>query len=572
MFEKIFGRKTVISTRFKAVFVAAMISMLSEYVLILTDSVVAGQIIGEEAVAAMTLVFPMFNLLMFISYVITDGLVMMASYAQGKEDRDEVNRLFSLGMILSVGSGIILFAVLFLFKEEILSMWEISERLKSFATDYYSGLMWLSLIICLNTFIYTFFFVEGQERGCVIASGVSFFVNITMSLLLAETMGVEGIGLATTLGNLTAVLVQVYYLTGGRSELKFSFYFDLKKTLRGFFYSFYHSIDTLCLSIFPVLLTAATIQYFGEERIIVATVGINLIMMLIQVYVGLVDCLQPMICQYHAENNLHSVKETILLGIKVTAALSLLMTFVGIIFSDFLPKLFGVDDGTKVDEVAGAMEHFLPFTIFLGITLMLANYYIYVEKMNFGATIKIILLLVAPYVGMKIGGNFSLDIFWLSIGLSFAATFLLEVISTKFFKGNGNILLIDEKDLSRQLSYNEDTIFDDVMNLTRTVNDDLKKFNVDEKRRNMLVLYVEEIGLHAVERAEGKIFQLEFSFLIDEKITMIVRDNGDLYDILKNAEEGEFSFREFFIDSITDNIYGKNYLASGDENRMILRI
>ena len=38
---------------------------------------------------------------------------MLASYAQGRGDRSEVDRLFSLGIILSVGCGMIFFAVLY---------------------------------------------------------------------------------------------------------------------------------------------------------------------------------------------------------------------------------------------------------------------------------------------------------------------------------------------------------------------------------------------------------------------------------------------------------------------------
>lgn len=80
-----FNEKTVISTRFKSVFVASMISIVSSYILVLTDNVVAGQFVGDDAVASMTLIFPIFTMILFIAYLISDGLAMMASYAQGKK-------------------------------------------------------------------------------------------------------------------------------------------------------------------------------------------------------------------------------------------------------------------------------------------------------------------------------------------------------------------------------------------------------------------------------------------------------------------------------------------------------
>ena len=61
------GKKTVISMRFRSVFAAALFSMASAYVLILTDNVAAGQLVGEEAVMSMTLVFPLLTFIIFVS-------------------------------------------------------------------------------------------------------------------------------------------------------------------------------------------------------------------------------------------------------------------------------------------------------------------------------------------------------------------------------------------------------------------------------------------------------------------------------------------------------------------------
>ena len=563
--------KTVISARFESVFIASTVSMVSAYILILTDNVVAGQVVGADAVAAMTLVFPLFTFLLFVSYIIADGLVMMASYAQGREDREEVNRLFSLGIILSVSSGIFFFAAGLLFKDEILSFWEISDQLTNFAGDYYDGLIFLSPIIFANIFIYTIFMAEGLENVCVKASVVAFVVNVSLDIILCRLIGITGIGLATTSGTLASLIVQIYFIASGQTQLHFKKYWSLKKTLQGILYSFYHSVDTLCISILPVLLSVATIENFGEERVIIVTVAVNLITLIIAIYTGLVDCLQPMICQYHAEKNLHSVKKTMSLGIKATVALSLIMTFAGIIFADFLPAMFGVEDETLANEAAEAMKFFLPFTTFLGVTLIYANYYIYIEEMNFGAVVKIILLSVMPFVGMKIGGNFSVNIFWLCVGSSFAVSFALNFVAVKFFGRRNNLLLIDKNILNRQLSYDINTNFDEVMNLTRRAEKDLSVLGIDCKIRDEIILLIEKIGLHAVERAGEKIFRLEVSILLDEGITLIIRDNGEPCDIIKSADEKNFNFREIFTEGTTSNIVDKNYLASGDENRLILK-
>ncbi len=571
-----FDKKTVISTRFWSVFVASTASMISAYILTLTDNIVAGQFVGDDAVAAMTLILPVFTMILFIAYLISDGLCMMISYAQGNNDREEVDRLFSLMIILAVGSGIIFFAALYFLREELLSFWEISPHLKFYAEEYYSGIIFLALLNIINISIYTFFFTDGMERACLVASGAAFVVNVILDIVLCQYIGVRGIGIATTLGTLASILLQLYYLTGGRSQVHFKWYWNLKKTWQGIVYSFYHTVDTLCISILPVLMSMEVINYFGEEKLIVVTVAVNLMTLILGIYTGLIDCMQPMTCQYHAENNLHSVIKTMRLVMSATVTISLIMTFAGMIFADFLPIMFGVTDENLADEVAVAMRYFLPFTVFLGCTQMLGNYYIYIEKMNYGAFIKILLLLILPVAAMFFSGNFALtilgrftmNIFWLSIGSSFLAAYLINYF---WLKGRAGLLMIDPKNLSRQLSYDINATVEEVTALTQKIDEDLTRRGVDAKTKNKIVLCVEEFGRHATERVKENIFQLEIAILLNDKITLIIRDNGEPYDIIKTAQEGKFDFREFFIDGVTENLITRNYISNGDENRVTLQ-
>ncbi|MBO4400423.1 MAG: polysaccharide biosynthesis C-terminal domain-containing protein [Selenomonadaceae bacterium] len=569
---EIFGRKTVIFTRFKSVFVASMFSLMVSYILMLTDNVIAGQIVGDDAVASMTLIFPIFTLIIFVSYVISDGLGMMVSYANGHGDSEEVDRLFSLGMILAVGTSAFFFTALFFLREEILAFWEISPHLQVYAHEYYDGLKYLTLFVFVDVFLYTIFVAKGMENECVKASVASFVTNVALDIILCQKMGVMGVGLGTSLGYFASTIVLGFYLL--RSDLHFVWYWDTKKAWKGIVYSTYHSVDTLCLSILPVMLSYTVIKFFGEGDLIIVTVAVNLLTLIMAMYTGIIDCLQPMICQYHAEKNLHSVIKTMRVGISVTIVMNLIMTVLGMIFANLLPTFFGVKEAALVEKAAVAMRFFLPFTTFLGVTLMFTNYYIYIEKLNFGAAIKILLLLILPAVGMLIGAQFTMNIFWLAIGATFAVSFVANRLLTRFYQKSSNLLLIDGKELARQLSYDVDASAEEILALTKKVDADLTRLGVADKTRSKLVLFIEEFGLHAAERAGENIFQLEFSILLGEKdsATLIIRDNGEPYDVIKTAEEGQFSFREFFIEGVTANITSHNYLANGDENRVVLKI
>ena len=173
-FRSIVCKKTVVSSRFRSVFTSSLVSMTLSYILMLTDNVVAGQFLGDAAVAAMSLVFPLLTILFFFSYLIADGLGMLAAYARGKEDRMTVNQLFSQGVMLSVGFGLILVLLLNVFEKEILSFWHISTEYMVHAQGYYNGLKWLPPVVFTNIFLYTFLIQDGEESVCVKASAGAF--------------------------------------------------------------------------------------------------------------------------------------------------------------------------------------------------------------------------------------------------------------------------------------------------------------------------------------------------------------------------------------------------------------
>ncbi|MBR0061017.1 MAG: hypothetical protein IJP68_06005, partial [Selenomonadaceae bacterium] len=358
--------KTVISKRFKSVFVASFASMTISYVLMLTDNVVAGQFVGDEAVAAMTLVSPIMTLIFFLSYMVADGLAMMFSYAKGKSDQAKANELFSMGMICSVVTGAVVTLILVAFREKILSLWEISPELMSYAVDYYRGLMFVALPCILNIYFYTIYIAEGEENICVKASAAMFVVNFVLDILLGYKIGVLGIGIATVVGNLVSFLFHVPYLFAAKCQLRFVKYWNVKEFWQGIFYSWYHSIDTLCLALLPVIFSEYVIFKFGEHELIVVTVIVNMLTLLTAFYTGIVDCLQPMVCQYHAERALHSVRKTMHLGISATIGLTLILIVFAFIFAEFLPGMFGVASEEELySECIWAIRIFMPFTIFL---------------------------------------------------------------------------------------------------------------------------------------------------------------------------------------------------------------
>ncbi|WP_027396615.1 MATE family efflux transporter [Anaerovibrio lipolyticus] len=575
-FFSVLRKKTVISTRFWSVFTSAMVAMTLSYILMLSDNIVAGQFINDDAVAAMSLVFPLMTILFFLSYLIADGLGMLAAYAQGQEDRDEVNRLFSQGIMLSVGLGLVLVLLLNIFQEQLLSFWKISPEYMVHARGYYDGLKWLPPVVFLNILFYTFLIQDGEEQVCVKASAVAFVANIILNIALCKLLGTFGIGLATLLGTITSCIVQCAFLFSNKSRLSFVWYYNFREILRGFIYSFYHSVDTLYLSMLPLIFSFYVISQWGESHIIIVTVITNVLVLAVALYTGVVDCLQPMVCQYHSEGSYPSVKKTMELGISCTVIMSLVISLVAGAFAFLLPMLFGVAEENLIGEIVTSLRCFLIFLVFLGTTLIYTNYYIYIEERNYGLILKTLLLIVFPVLGMYFGSAWGMYGLWLGAGTGYLLAFLFNLLVIKLWPDRDNILLFNKKKMARQCSYDINAVTEEVVALSRVVSAELKGWKLPSAKIMRLSLLVEDLGMNAVERARNKSVQLEISLFLEDEahqlVKLIARDNGEPYDVLAIVNEGKYSFRDYIIDSVTNDFYRRRYLSSGDENKLVFEM
>ena len=313
-------------------------------------------------------------------------------------------------------------------------------------------------------------------------------------------------------------------------------------------------MDTLYLAILPLIFSEFVLTQFGEQYLILVSVIVNMITLLIAIYTGIVDCLQPMVCQYHAERALKSVKKTMELGIKSTIAVTLVLIAISFIFAEILPGLFGVKPEEKLySEAVFAIRIFMPFTVFLGVTLMISNYYIYIERLNLGAVIKTLLLLILPSVGI-LTGLLGLQFLWVGVGMSFIVSLILNWLITRNKFG---LLLIDKKELVRQFMFDTQNSSENLPTLITELKNFSANIGLNDERKTLLLSYVEKIfGFYAEHK---NIFQMEVSVIpAANSTTLIVRENG-------NTENPLNSLGRFFYD-----VSEKSYLISGDENKLVV--
>lgn len=367
--------KNLISEKFKSMFFVATLSMLIEYVVLLSDNIIAGNLLGEKALSAITLISPFFSIMFFLSFIFSIGTGILTAYEIGKGNREKVNQYFSQGIILAVIFGVCLNITFLLLKKQLLSLFEVSFNIYKYAYDYFSVLIWIPLPIILSSVLYEVVISEGGEKRCFYSSIVQVGSNIIISIVLCKLIGIKGIALGTVISNILAALVIASYFLYEHNELRFKWYINLKSIVDMVKYSINDALNYFYLAVTQFLMNVFLVSNFGERVIIVYTVVNNMLSLLMAVTDGIGGTIQSIISVYRGENNFLGIKKTMYIASFVAAIEGIIINAAIIIMADFIPKIFGINESDILHEAVKAARIFSFFSIFNSILMLMSSYY-----------------------------------------------------------------------------------------------------------------------------------------------------------------------------------------------------
>lgn len=569
--------KSCVLKKFKSIFVVSTFAMMIEYIVLLSDNIIIGHFIGEEALSAVSLVMPIFSIIIFFTYIISAGTTMLMSYNVGAGERSKANKLFSQGIILAVVVGIILTGVLVVLKKEFLELLSISEQLYDYSSGYYTGLMFMPLFQMLNGLFYSAIIAEGGETVCTISSVIQVLSNIGLSIMLSFKVGIVGVSVASVISNVLALLVLLVFLLLKKTQLRFQWYLNGKQILKMIKYSSNDSLIYLYLFIMQSCLNLYLVRRFPEESLIIFSVVINVISLIITGFDGIGEALQPLVCIYHSENNSRGIRKLMNTAARTALIEGGVVTILLLIFANQIPGILGITDSQNVEMTAMALRIYAVAVIFVSFSALLSSYYLYTGKLKFSLTIMAVLYLLPIPMAMLLGEWFGLNGVWAGIAISAVLTLLMfNLYVRKRYReqvGTGYLpLFISSAEEEKQLSYDIHGTTDQVMELVYQIETELKNRGVDRGVRNRIELIIEEAGMLMIDKNKGTTFLIECTLILDQPIVIILRDNGAYNDVADGDTTDLTSFQTYASVMLLTAQRNRNFILTGGLNRHVFKI
>ncbi len=205
-----------------------MISMLVQALYNVVDSIFVSRI-SEDALTAVSMAFPMQNLLIGLATGIAVGMNALVSKALGEKKTDTANRMAMHGVFLAV-CGYLLFLILGLTITRVFFVAQgASEEITQYGHDY------LSIIMCVSFGVYIEVIYErllqstGKTIYTMFTQGTGAIINIIMDPVLIfgigifPKMGIKGAAAATVLGQIVAAILAVIFNAKENDELHLDF-------------------------------------------------------------------------------------------------------------------------------------------------------------------------------------------------------------------------------------------------------------------------------------------------------------------------------------------------------------
>jgi len=381
---------------------AATIVIVAEYILVLSDSVIAGRVIGEVALGAMNLLMPVFMIASFFTWLLAVGTSIVYSDAMARMQKDRAANLAGQGLVASILLGLALCVVVFAFKGAYLSFMAPDAATTGYAADY---LKWFPLVVVLEAIdllLLYLVYTDGGELCCTVSYCAQVVVNLALSYGLCSgkwglpELGMGGIALGTAFAYLSGIaMILPRLIRCKKCGISFRPKFLPQDFVRSLKLSFGDASAGLFQALLFFVINKYLIHEWGSDVLPVATVVFFVIRLSI-FFNGVGIALQPMETVYHGEGNTTAINRLVRFAACMSIFEGLCLTAIVFIAPEFLADVVGIADPELVSAASRAARLTVIGLAGYALTYMMNSHYQYIWRPDCSVKLTALAFFIVP--------------------------------------------------------------------------------------------------------------------------------------------------------------------------------
>ena len=560
--------------KFNSMLISGTFTKAVMYLMLLSDSIIAGYFIGPSGVAGINAITPVTAIVTFFGDLLSTGVGIVFSREVGAMRKNRANEIYGQGLILSIGLGLISALLLLLFQDAYFRWSGVTGDILENALKYYRLVPVNAFLTIVIFYLEQMVYSDGDELCNNICYGFQIGGNIICSIILTRFLGMTGIILGSVIGNSLGILACLWHYFRKENTLRFVWHLSFRDFLLTSRYSIVDSSVYICWGLMDYVMISFVSSRFGESGLITLAVVVSLIEFGV-VMDGVGMAMQPLIGTYFGERNHRLIRRVMRSGIKAAVIEGLAATALIWAFARQFCALFGITGGEALAPSIAALRIVsLGFT-FCSLVSLTTSYYMLIDHIGMATCIACfqngLLYILLPVLGALVfgmGGMWS----------GFVAAPILTLICAflfvylRFGRKNFPFLL---HDMGSEIEVMDDTLTPETAAaLSERVGSCLRSHRYPNQMVNRAALFIEEIGLSILEinKQAKKPILIELSlFLENDSVLIIERDSGALFD-LTDPDAQIKGLSGFILSGMMEAHKEKAYLVTTGYNRNMIRL
>ena len=535
-----------VKMKFNRMLVVGTMTMAVNYVVMLSGSVIVGNLVGADGLSALNVCTPVFGVASFLASLLSVGTALVFSRAMGAFDEERAARVFSHAMVVAMGLGAAIYAAMQFGESAFLDLTGVTGAVRLQAEGYWRwqviAMALLPSVLTLEALVYA----DGDGVVALLAGGLHVTGSIGLSCWYTWRSGdAGGVSQGTALTMMAVLVACSAHFYRRNNHLRFrggSPFSDLREILAG---SLADSTIYLCWGVLILIVNRFAVAEFGQVFLPVVALAASVVEFSI-VFDGVGEALIPVGGMYVGEDNKPALRTLANHSAFVATAEGAVC---GAAFWFLAPQIaawygFRGESAALLPE-AVRMVRTLAFAMpVMGLLMMMNTHYLVVGHIPFAVSVTMMKDFVCPCVGaLSLGAAFGAWGMWIGFGAGYAVAAAYPFFFVLVCHGRDRFPWLVARDDGRSIDFtvrltgrslsvaadriaeylNGHGVFGTVIGRVKSVLVDAGAATIGANRRSVACEYFVSLGekgvVRAVVRDDGRVADAEVRLPETEGVT-----------------------------------------------------
>ncbi|MEA5012219.1 MAG: MATE family efflux transporter [Angelakisella sp.] len=410
---------------------------LSLYTMV--DGALVSRLIGENALAAVNMVYPILSVVVAIGIMLGTGGSAVIARRMGQGQSTEAKSAFSLLVAVGAAIGVIILVLGTVFLQPLIHLVGSTPALDAFSSSYLGTLLLFTPQSILQMLFQFLFVTAGRPHiglWATVAGGIS---NLVLDYVFIEHygFGIAGAALATGIGySIPAGVGLVYFFFNKKGSLHFiKPKWEGKMLLQSCGNGSSEMVTNLATAVTTYLFNIAMLHYVGENGVAAITIVLYSQFLLTAVYLGFSSGVAPVISYHYGYQNNQELHKLYRISLWTITISSVVMLVVSVGLASSVTTIFVSRQSPVFDLAVKGFLLFSPTYLFTGINIFASSLFTAFSNGKVSALISFLRTFI-----ILVGAVLVLPLFlgltgiWLAVPVAELATMGVSVVCLKHYR------------------------------------------------------------------------------------------------------------------------------------------